>query len=1091
MPRVIYNGNGNTGGSVPVDSTNYASGSQATVLGNTGSLVKNADIFAYWNDAANGLGNVIGPGAKITMGGSDITLYASWYTTSGLTGGGTTTHYQFRYDSALATAGAGNIEPARTNQLISRCEGDFSWMKGLFNNIELPYSYPVSILVANLGGGASWGPPITLKGGGGDANLLRDLMVAEVTEMFMFQQNLLNLPNHGYGFNGVNDEESNGEGLSHYLMEQFEIRDGRPTNLGGFNGNLWLNSSLPSGTPGSTRYSNDNPPYDYGSRYDYVNNTINDNRNTPASGCSVLFLWYLTVNLGFNASQICQAASPTLGGVYKNLTGDNGDPFPLFKNLLDNRFPSNVASSIPGSNPDNPFPLALLSFWVDKSSFGRDEVLDVINTNGGRFENAFWLVLEGFNKDTYLSIAATISAFTGSFKNITELSIVPSATYVDYENDTNSKVPQRIRLSYDIIFTMNSLNDFPAPGSNATQKELNTSVTIGGNVITGSNASTVFELVSGADPYFTNINPSLGNTFWLSQDLRVFTVTPGLDRSPFGSVAAGKPTLNPANNTNLDTAAGFQYAQNLITYLNNNYSNPAGTDPFSLLPGQGTAFSDASSVARYFIDPNPFNFRIYQNYNFAIARVRLRGTAGPAGAATNVKVFFRLWKTQTPDTTFGSSNYPSTPNASGFPETPLPGAGNNTIPFFATGNYSSNNDYTAGGNKNNRTVQINTGDSVWAYFVCYLNLYDSSNVVNGESVSTNWAVGTHHCLVAEIAYDQAPILTTGLAKSPENSDKLAQRNLQLTFSDNPGNPATHRIPQTFDVVPSLPLVNLPGMPPSYPDELMIDWGGIPVGSIANIYWPQVNSSDVINLATSLYGTHFLSATDGHTIQCKVTKSVTYIPVPVGSGENFAGLFTVDLPPTVIAGQEYNILVRKVSTHGRPRDVVVGVRQPEAPAEAMMSTEDVVGIDTEPQPPANPPELMQKRQFVTWRYVTGTFQVRIPVTTRRTMLLPEQNTLAIMKARLQAMSPANRWYPVLQRYIAYISARVDGLGGDSASVKPSFQGYIPGKPGRGGKHHRRGKDRCCREGWWFLAGSVFAAALYGLCSCWKEENHRRR
>ena len=57
-----------------------------------------------------------------------------------------------------------------------------------------------------------------------------------------------------------------------------------------------------------------------------------------------------------------------------------------------------------------------------------------------------------------------------------------------------------------------------------------------------------------------------------------------------------------------------------------------------------------------------------------------------------------------------------------------------------------------------------------------------------------------------------------------------------------------------------------------------------------------------------------------------------------------------------------------------------------------------------------------------------------------MLVPEENILAIMKARLQAMSPANRWYPVLQRYILYISARVDGLGGDSGAIKPSIPGY---------------------------------------------------
>jgi hypothetical protein len=38
--------------------------------------------------------------------------------------------------------------------------------------------------------------------------------------------------------------------------------------------------------------------------------------------------------------------------------------------------------------------------------------------------------------------------------------------------------------------------------------------------------------------------------------------------------------------------------------------------------------------------------------NFAIARVRLRGTAGPTGEAQNTKVFFRIWSTQTADTGF-------------------------------------------------------------------------------------------------------------------------------------------------------------------------------------------------------------------------------------------------------------------------------------------------------------------------------------------------------------------------------------------------------------------------------------------------------
>jgi hypothetical protein len=46
MPKVIYNGNGSTSGSVPTDGTVYANGAQVTVLGNTGSLAKNSDTFA-------------------------------------------------------------------------------------------------------------------------------------------------------------------------------------------------------------------------------------------------------------------------------------------------------------------------------------------------------------------------------------------------------------------------------------------------------------------------------------------------------------------------------------------------------------------------------------------------------------------------------------------------------------------------------------------------------------------------------------------------------------------------------------------------------------------------------------------------------------------------------------------------------------------------------------------------------------------------------------------------------------------------------------------------------------------------------------
>src|SRR5262249_29969019 len=41
-------------------------------------------------------------------------------------------------------------------------------------------------------------------------------------------------------------------------------------------------------------------------------------------------------------------------------------------------------------------PTGTLTFLVDKDTFGKDEVQDVINTSGGTFEQAFWLVVDGF-----------------------------------------------------------------------------------------------------------------------------------------------------------------------------------------------------------------------------------------------------------------------------------------------------------------------------------------------------------------------------------------------------------------------------------------------------------------------------------------------------------------------------------------------------------------------------------------------------------------------------------------------------------------------------------------------------------------------
>ena len=63
------------------------------------------------------------------------------------------------------------------------------------------------------------------------------------------------------------------------------------------------------------------------------------------------------------------------------------------------------------------------------------------------------------------------------------------------------------------------------------------------------------------------------------------------------------------------------------------------------------------------------------NYNFAIARVRLRGASGTTGAtASDVRVFFRVFQSQSPDTDFDpNGTYLSDKDAAGHPGTPKPG----------------------------------------------------------------------------------------------------------------------------------------------------------------------------------------------------------------------------------------------------------------------------------------------------------------------------------------------------------------------------------------------------------------------------------
>jgi hypothetical protein len=773
-------------------------------------------------------------------------------------------------------------------------------------------------------------------------------------------------------------------------------------------------------------------------------------------GCALAFIFYLYTQLSFSIADIISNYSGTLQSVYNALTGDPGNPFPFFAALIENAYPSSVNAVIPGPVSDNPFPLGILSPWCNNNTFGKDQVKDVI-AKGGVVSNAFYLVLEGFSAASLGANGVTVPTPTGGFASLSGIKVQPSPATIGnpppaqaipiYEDPTNTQAPQRIRFSFDIVFT--SVNAFPQNAGDApVTAVLNAAAQIAGANVNGATCTLGFELLAGANPYFNNVdstNPA--DRDYLSQDLRVFSVTAG--QSPLPSAQAF-------------TSDAYASIQTFIGWLNGNSTytqSGTGPDPLNKLPGQTGYETTFSSVG-------PHNSSGKTVYNFAIARVRLQGSA--LDTATNCRVFFRLFVGQSTDTDFTpSTTYKSTLGASGggadagHPIAPLPSAtglfdpnGNTlqTIPYFAT-DINGTHDYDgANQNANIRDIQIPAAqDQIWTYFGCFLDIYDSSGNAN--------LGGTHHCIVAEIAYSDAPIPTTtatGAAPTPLTWDQLAQRNLQITTSENPKSPATHVIPQAFDLRPSKALIPLSGQPVALPDELMIDWQNTPPGSVATIYWPGLSSAKVLALAQSLYASHLLSAADDQTIQCVTTRGITYIPIPYVPNVNFAGLLTIELPDTVTEGQLFEIMVRRVSTRrGQlPAPAPLPVRVNTAPSTIDKGAKAAADGVTEAE--------VQDSSF-TWRQVCGAFKVRIPVTTATVMLPQEENTLAVLKWRLQEKPAPYRWRPVWERYIHVVAARVKGLGGDPNRIPPSLGGYSDGGLGHGagsrsGQGHRQLCDR---------------------------------
>lgn len=599
-------------------------------------------------------------------------------------------------------------------------------------------------------------------------------------------------------------------------------------------------------------------------------------------------------------------------------------------------------------------------FIVDRSTFSDDEIEAMLHVSTPAvIHDAFYVVVDGFKPNDLNFTTATMQHTpTLNLSNpISGMTITPVRLEFEYPTHLNRR--QRLTWVYDISFANTS----------AFTSDLIT-VTMQAGISTVSSTGYLY-LIRQPNPFEVD-----GETSWLSIDLRVFQIKTG--QSKFGvSMGSNPSTFITQVLTNLNTGnTGGQTFENDISI------------------DQQTSRLELSGMA----GGTPV-------YNFAIAKVRYRSLYT---SATDVRVFFRLFPVATTSLVYNQTTAYRR-HTSGGTIIPLLGIDNNdliSIPCFASPriNSATNSMTTQTDAPNVQTIPPNaSGAEVLRYFGCWLDINQTQPQfpiqpapVNGPFTSGRKSIqdlirNEHQCLVSEIAFTPAPAQS---GSTPSTSDKLAQRNLAIVASANPGLVASRRIPQTFEIRPS-------GAKTEH-DELMIDWGNIPAGSVATIFMPGIDVTEILKLAAIKYRSHRLVRIDAHTLKCE-TGGITYLPIPIVN-ENLPGMLTVDLPSGINKGQVFEVVVRQV-------------------------TGEAVHIE----------RLHMERPPTTVRHIMGSFQLTIPVRDKGDLLEGQQRLLSNLRWIEGAIPAGDRWAPVFERYVAQVAKRVDALGGNSNRVAPSSTG----------------------------------------------------
>lgn len=393
------------------------------------------------------------------------------------------------------------------------------------------------------------------------------------------------------------------------------------------------------------------------------------------------------------------------------------------------------------------------SLITDRSTFSVHEVQALLDAGASaRFTNAFYVVMQDFLPHEVGSppIPPTIT-----FRR-PDGSAVPGMTAEFYQTlyedpALPADVTQRITFAFTIRF--DSTAAFGAiPAAMESQ-------TITLRAVHGSHVcESPLVITKNPNPYMRD-----GDVHWLSIDLRVFQIRPGMTRAgvTHGS-GAGAP---------------YTFIQALLAAYDG--ASPDDTHPFlDISTDQQTSKLEFSSH----VNGQPV-------YNYAVAKVRYRAPAGGV-SAENVRVFFRAFTTAATTLEFNTSTtYRRFGNgADAAPLLGLAGGEIASLPFFAQARAANMEEQADTANL--KTLNPAGAGEFHAYFGCWLDFnqptprFPLNPVGNGPFGGSLNSIqelirGNHQCLVAEIHYPPDPIPA---GAGPGSSDNLAQRNLIIIES---------------------------------------------------------------------------------------------------------------------------------------------------------------------------------------------------------------------------------------------------------------------------------------------------------------------